>query len=93
MLGQLIETLDDPATAHGLMAALDDPVLTKRLTTAAAAVGETPAVLLATTVREFLEKASDDHWVQLVGIMGRSSTPGLAALRAVLAKALPAGGG
>jgi hypothetical protein len=37
-----------------------------------------------------LETASDDHWLQLVGIMNRAPDPGLAAVRAIPARALPA---
>jgi hypothetical protein len=44
---------------------------------------------MASTVHGFLDTASDDHWLQLVGIMNRARDPGLAAIRAILDKALP----
>ncbi|TDR89987.1 hypothetical protein [Enterovirga rhinocerotis] len=91
-LGRLIETLDDPNAAAALIAALDDPVLAERLSSAASAAGQSEASQVAATVRGFLETASDDHWVQLIGIMSRAGDPGLAAIRAVLHKALPEAG-
>lgn len=88
LLGELIESLDNPQVASRLVAALDDPALSERLAREAEIAGEPQAEFLAFTVRSFLETASDDHWLQLVGIMGRASDPGLAALRAILNKAL-----
>lgn len=89
MLGRLIDSLDDPQVALGLVVALDEPALLQRLTAAADATGRPPADVMATAVRSFLETASDDHWLQLVGIMSRAQDPGLAAMRAILTKALP----
>lgn len=88
MLGKLIDSLDNPAVTLKLVAALGDPALEERLATAADAVGRPVADIVATTVRSFLNTASDDHWVQLVGIMNRAEDPGLAALRAILSSAL-----
>ena len=88
MLGTLIASLDDPEVAAGVVA-LDDPALAVRIAAAAAALGRPPAEIVAATVRDFLDTASDDHWVQLIGIMNRAADPGLAALRAILSKALP----
>jgi len=89
VLGALIASLDDPEVAAGVVAALEDPVLDARIVAAAAASGQTPAGIVAATVRGFLDTASDDHWVQLIGIMNRAADPGLAAFRAILSKTLP----
>jgi hypothetical protein len=89
MLGQLIESLDDPAAASTLLTALDDPAILARLSAAAEMGGEAPADILASHVRGFIETASDDLWTQLIGIMSRSEDPGLAAVRAILNKTLP----
>lgn len=88
MLGRLIDSLDDPETALGLVAALQEPTLLERLAVVADSAGLPVPEVVASTVREFLETASDDHWVQLVGIMNRARDPGLAAVRAILLKAL-----
>jgi hypothetical protein len=89
MLGQLLASLDEPHVASRLIAALEEPSLLKRLTSAATAAGRPVADVMASTVRGFLDAASDDHWLQLVGIMNRARDPGLAAVRAILDKALP----
>ncbi|CAH1690665.1 conserved hypothetical protein [Hyphomicrobiales bacterium] len=89
MLGQLISSLDEPDVALRLLVALDETALQRRIDDAAAASGRTREDILASTVRGFLETASDDEWLQLIGIMGRATDPGLAAMRAILEKALP----
>jgi hypothetical protein len=89
MLGRLIDSLERPEVAAGIAAALDDPELLRRLAAAADAAGRPPQEVMAATVRGFLDTACDDHWVQLIGIMNRAEDPGLAAIRAILTKALP----
>lgn len=89
MLGQLLTSLDDPMVAIGVLVALNEPSLSERVTAVAGATGHTPADVITSTVRDFLDTASDDHWLQLVGIMNRAEDPGLSAVRAILNKALP----
>jgi len=89
MLGNLIASLDDPKVAMGLVAAFNEPALLARLAAAADESGCPPADIIGSTVRNFVETASDDHWTQLIGIMNRAEDPGLAAMRAILEKALP----
>lgn len=90
MLGTLIASLDDPQNAGRLIALLDEPGLAGRLEQAAGALGRAPADVMAALVRNFIETASDDLWLQLVGIMNRAEDPSLAAIRAILGKMLPA---
>ena len=59
---------------------------------AAAAEGQTPSAYLAVSVRIFVDTASDDAWLQLVGIMNRAADPSLAAMRAIVEAVLPAEG-
>jgi hypothetical protein len=89
MLGNLIATLDNPAVTDQLIAALDDPIIAQRLASAARSAARPACEIAAETVRGFLATASDDHWVQLIGIMNRAEDPGLAAMRAILTTALP----
>lgn len=89
MLGQWLQSLDNPQVASGILASLDDPALARRLSAAAATHHRPPADVMATAVHGFLDTASDDHWVQLIGIMNRAGDPGLAAIRAILDKCLP----
>jgi hypothetical protein len=91
MLGEIIDRLDDPQVTASLLQALDDPDLAARLP---GNDTQDRAETVATMVRGFVDTASDDHWVQLIGIMSRAPDPALAALRAILLKVLspPAAG-
>jgi hypothetical protein len=89
MLGRLIDNLENPDVMLGLVAVLDAPDLLKRIGRAAEADGRSPSDYLAISVRAFVDQASDDVWLQLVGIMNRAEDPSLAALRAILDAILP----
>ena len=89
MLGKLIDDLDDPNVVLDLVAALDAPDLLARIGRAAEAEGLAPSAYLAAAVRTFVDEASDDTWLQLVGIMNRAEDPSLAAMRAILEAVLP----
>jgi hypothetical protein len=89
MLGKLIDDLDDPNVVLDLVAALDAPGLLTRIGRAAEAEGLTPSAYLAASVRTFVDEASDDTWLQLVGIMNRAEDPSLAAMRTILETILP----
>lgn len=90
MLGRLIDDLDNPEVVLALVAALDAPDLFKRIGRAAEAEGCTLSAYLSTAVRAFVDEASDDSWLQLVGIMNRAEDPSLAAMRAIVEAILPA---
>ncbi|TGT62296.1 hypothetical protein EN802_33410 [bacterium M00.F.Ca.ET.159.01.1.1] len=89
MLGDLIASLEDPIVAVAVVAAFDEPGLLARLAAAAEAAGHSPADIVGSAVRNFVDTASDDLWTQLIGIMDRAQDPGLAAIRAILEKTLP----
>jgi hypothetical protein len=89
VLGNLIQSLDDPAVVSRLVSTLDDPALLGRMTAIASDCGQSQTELVASAVRSFIDTASDDLWTQLVGIMNRAEDPGLAAMRAILMKAFP----
>lgn len=76
-----LTNLDNPKVALGLVAALNEPELLARLTAAAKATEMTPVDFVATAVRGFIETASDDHWLQLIGVMNRAEDPSLAVMR------------
>lgn len=90
MLGNLIASLEDPDAAMAIVAAMDAPDLVARLAAAADKTGRSPADLVGSAIRNFIDTASDDLWIQLIGLMNSSQDPGLAAMRAILEKALPA---
>lgn len=89
MLGDIIASLEDPKAAMAVVAAFDEPALLTRLAAAADAAGRSPADIVGSAVRNFLDTASDDLWSQLIGLMNRAQDPGLAAMRAILEKTLP----
>jgi hypothetical protein len=89
MLGRLIDELEHPDVAARVLANLDAPALTARLAAAAASVGLSPEAALTEVVRGFVDEASDDQWVQLIGILNRADDPGTAAVRAILDISLP----
>ncbi len=91
MFGALLSTLEDPQVCERLLSTLDAPSLSARLTAAAQAEGRAPAQVMAARVWHFLDTASDDHFVQLMGIMNQARDPGLAAVKAILAATLPEG--
>lgn len=84
MFGDLIAHLHRPEVAAAALDSLPDPDLVSRVEAAAEAAGlETPD-FVAALVRGFMDHADDDRWLQMVGVMGRSEEPGLAALEAIL---------
>ncbi|NLH83626.1 MAG: hypothetical protein GX458_22690 [Phyllobacteriaceae bacterium] len=88
MLGRLIDDLDEPETAARLLRTLEEPDLVGRLEARAAEAGRPVADVLADTVHGFLDEASDEDWLRLIGLMNRAEDPGLAAVRAILGAAL-----
>jgi hypothetical protein len=92
MLGNLIASLEDPKVAMAIIAAFNEPALLARLAAAADASGRSPADIVGSAVRNFVDTAPDDLWTQLIGLMNRAQDPGLAAMRAILEKALPGAG-
>jgi len=92
MLGNLIASLEDPKAAMAIIAAFNEPALLARLAAAADASGRSPVDIVGSAVRNFVDTASDDLWTQLIGLMNRAQDPGLAAMRAILEKALPGAG-
>jgi hypothetical protein len=93
LLGDIIARFDDEAVAAETLVQLGDLVLVGRVRQAAEADGLTPGAFSARAVRLFSDTASDEEWVTLIGLMGRTTEPGLACLRRMVEFALapPAG--
>jgi hypothetical protein len=83
MLGDLIANLDWPDVAAAVLTTLE-PALVERIEVRAAAAGMAVADFTAGAVREFVERADDDLWLQLLTIMRNAEDPGLAAIQAIL---------
>ncbi|GGF52345.1 hypothetical protein GCM10007301_09800 [Azorhizobium oxalatiphilum] len=89
MFGALLSALEDPEVCGRLLSSLDAPEVSARLARVAQAEGRPAADVMASRIWNFLDTASDDHFVQLMGIMNQARDPGLAAVRAILAATLP----
>lgn len=83
MLGDLIATLDRPGVAAAVMATLEPPVVLQ-IERRAATASMTIADFVAGAVREFVERADDDLWFQLLTIIRKDEDPGLTAVGTIL---------
>ena len=83
MLGDLIANLDRPDVAAAVLTTLD-PIVAARIERRAAAAAMAVADFTAGAVRDFVERADDERWLQLLTIMRKAENPGLAAIQAIL---------
>ena len=83
MLGDLIANLDRPGVAAAVLTTLD-PALAVQIERRAAAESMTPADFITGAVRDFVERADDDLWFQLLTVMRKAEDPGLAAIHTIL---------
>lgn len=88
MLGELIGSLDQPGIAEAALVEAGDLVLLAGVTEAAGLLGLSTGAFASLAVRRFVERATDEDWLQLTGAMGREEAAGLAALRTILARAV-----
>jgi len=88
LLGDVIANFQDPAFAGEAMLTLDDLALTARIAAAATdenlSLGEFAVQLLG----QFVNNASDEEWVALIGLMSKSDNPGQVFLRRILTNGL-----
>ena len=83
MLGDLIARLDQPSVAATVLAT-PQPEVIEQIERRAAAVSMAAADFASGAVREFIERADDDLWFQLLTIMRKADDPGLAAVQTIL---------
>lgn len=81
--GDLIATLDRPGVAAAVLATLDPPAA-QEIERRAAAASMAVADFTAGALRQFVERAEDDLWFQLLTIIRQAEDPGLAAVQTVL---------
>ena len=89
MLGHILGALTDTAAGEATLAAIAEPALVARVREAAAAEGVRVDAFLSATVRQMLDHAEEDMWLDLLGRMSRAPNPGVIALHALLARAFP----
>jgi hypothetical protein len=83
MLGDIIAQLDRPNVAAGLLATLD-PDLAAQLAVRADAAAMSTTDFVAGATREFVERADDDLWFQLLTVMRKADDPSIAAVQTIL---------
>ncbi len=89
MLGNILGALTDATSAEEALAAIGDPGVIERVRRVAAAEGVGVGAFVASTVRQMLDYAEEDVWLDLLGRMSASQRPGIAALEAMLARSFP----
>jgi hypothetical protein len=88
MLGDLIASLDRPGQAEAAVVETGDLALLADVQGAAGVLGMSTGEFASLAVRRFIERADDETWTSLIGVMGRREEPGLAALSAILKRAV-----
>ena len=89
LLGDVIARFEDEAFANETLFALDDLALTARVVALAAETSMSTGGFAAQSVGQFVNGASDEEWLTLIGLMSRADNPGQVFLRRVLSNALP----
>lgn len=87
-LGDVLAKFEDVDFATEAMFAIDDLVLTTRIGEAAVAEELSPGEFAMQLIRRFVNGASDEEWLTLIGIMSRAENPGQVFLRRVFSNAL-----
>jgi hypothetical protein len=88
LLSDIIAALDDEAFADETLVRLGDLPLLARARTKAEHDGLTLGEFAAQAVQNFANRASDDDWVSLIGVMGRTDAPGEICLKTMVEFAL-----
>ncbi|MGH7121284.1 MAG: hypothetical protein ACREFP_20220 [Acetobacteraceae bacterium] len=83
VLGDLIAKLDRPDVCAGVLATLDAEIA-RQVERRAQAVSMTAPDFAAGAVREFMERASDELWFELLTIIRKAEDPGIAAVQTIL---------
>ncbi len=88
-LGDVIARFEDDAFVSETLFALDDLALTARIAAAAAEQNVSASDFAAQAIGQFVNGASDEEWLTLIGLISRTDNPGDVFLRRVLSNALP----
>ena len=83
MLGDIIAMLDRPGVAAAVLSTLD-PLTVLQIEQRAAAESMAVADFVAGAVRDFVERAEDDLWFQLLTIIRKAEDPSLAVVQTIL---------
>jgi hypothetical protein len=81
MLGDILARLDDEGAAAEIILGAGDLRLLAAMQQRAEAEGLDLATFARAAVRRYAAQASDEEWVTLMGLIGRSGDPGLTCLK------------
>lgn len=88
LLGDVIARFEDETAALETLMGLNDLALLAQVEIAAEAAALTTGEFATHAVQVFSTRASDEDWVSLIGVMGRTTDPGEACLRRMIEFAL-----
>lgn len=88
MLGDMLAGLDDEAKATEMILGLENLQLLTGMREQAAAEGVDLAICAREAVQRYAAQASDEEWITLMGLIGRSDDPARVCLRRALSMAL-----
>ena len=87
LLGDVIARFEDEALVNETLFALDDLALTARIATLAAENDVSAGEFAMQSIGRFVNGASDEEWLTLIGQMSRAENPGQVFLRNALSNA------
>jgi hypothetical protein len=87
LLGDLLARFSDEALATEAILSLGDLHLLTALRERADTDGLQLGTLVVNAVEHYTAEASDEEWITLMGVLGRSPDPGLAFIKRALALA------
>lgn len=88
LLGDIIARFGDEAFVSETLVALDDLALAARIAGVAAENNMSAGELAMQSIGRFVNGASDEEWLTLIGQMSRADNPGQVFLRRALSNAL-----
>ena len=88
MLGDMLTSLDDDSKATEMILGLEDLQLLIGLREQAAAEGVDLATYAREAMQRYAAQASDEEWITLMGLIGRSDDPAGVCLKRALTAAL-----
>ena len=88
LLGDVIVKFEDEAFVNETLLSLDDLALAAEVIMAADHNDVSAGEFAAHSVGQFVNSASDEEWLTLIGLMSRADNPGQVFLRRVLSNAI-----
>ena len=88
LLGDLIAKVQQPSFAAEALLVLDDLALMARINIASDRAELEPGEFISQSIGAFVDRATDEEWLSMIGAMSQAENPGQAFLHRVLSKAV-----